>query len=90
MTCTAMSNLPSPESQISCPTIVWYCLNWSWLQNSDESLSGWSPPTRGVLDFFGFSPKVFHMTQVPSQHTSLGLQQGYHLHLLYIHNQDDN
>ena len=34
--------------------------------------------------------KFFHMTQVSSQHTSLGLQQGYHLHLLYIHNQDDN
>ena len=26
MTCTPMSNLPNPESQIHCPTIVWYSL----------------------------------------------------------------
>ena len=26
MACTAMSNLPNPESQIGCPTIVWYSL----------------------------------------------------------------
>ena len=37
-----MSNLPSPESQISCPTIVWYCLTEVWiLQGIYPLKDGW-------------------------------------------------
>ena len=62
----------------------------SWLQKSDRSLSGWLPAISGVLVFFGFLQTCFHMIQVSFQHTFLGLQQGFHLHLWYNHIHDDN
>ena len=90
MTCTAMSNLPSPESQISCPTIVWYCLIWSWSQSQICHSLGDLLPLEVSWSSLVFLQKFFHMIQVFFQHISLDLQQEFHLHLWCIHIQGDS
>ena len=87
MTCTAMSILPSPESQISCQTIVWFGPGHkSHICHSLGDLL----PLEVSWSSLVFLQKFFHMIQVFFQHISLDLQQEFHLHLWCIHIQGDN
>ena len=78
MMCMPMSNLPSPVSQISCPTIVWHCLIWSWSQNSDRSICDLLLLVVS-LSSLAFPLTFSHRTQESCQHISLDLQQEFNL-----------
>ena len=77
MTCTAMSNLPSPASQISCPTIV---SGPGHKNQMCHSLGDLLPPRVPWSSLVSLQ-RFFHKTQVFSQHIFLDLQQEFHLHL---------